>query len=201
MSRALYPPGMSEAPGELEVTRLLQAAAGGDPQAAAALLPRVYRELRQLAQARLGRLPPGQTLQATALVHEAYLALIGRQDPGWHGRGHFFGAAAQAMREILIDQARRKAAVKRGGDLRRDDVELDLQPASGLPGEDLLALDAALRRLEAEHPERARVVVLRHFGGLSEREIADILGVTTRTVERAWRFARAYLHAALAPPP
>lgn len=192
---------MPAAPGDVEVTRLLRAAADGDPQAAAELLPRVYGELRKLAQARLGRLPPGQTLQATALVHEAYLALVGRADPGWSGRGHFFGAAAQAMREIVIDQARRKAALKRGGDLQRADVDLDLQPeAAGLPGEDLLALDAALRRLEAEHPERARVVVLRHFGGLGEQEIADILGVTTRTVERAWRFARAYLHAALTAP-
>lgn len=188
---------------DLEVTQMIQAAAAGDGEAAAALLPRVYRELRSLAAARLRRLPTGQTLQATALVHEAYLALIGRQDPGWNGRGHFFGAAAQAMREILIDQARRKAALKRGGDLERAAVEPDelgeLGVASDLPGEDLLALDAALTRLQAEHPERARVVTLRYFGGLSEAEIAEVLGVSTRTVERAWRFARAYLHAALAP--
>lgn len=188
---------------DLEITQMIQAAAAGDGEAAAALLPRVYRELRSLAAARLRRLPTGQTLQATALVHEAYLALIGRQDPGWSGRGHFFGAAAQAMREILIDQARRKAALKRGGDLERAAVEPDelgeLGVASDLPGEDLLALDVALTRLQAEHPERARVVTLRYFGGLSEAEIAEVLGVSTRTVERAWRFARAYLHAALAP--
>lgn len=188
---------------ELEITQMIQAAAAGDGEAAAALLPRVYRELRSLAAARLRRLPAGQTLQATALVHEAYLALIGRQDPGWNGRGHFFGAAAQAMREILIDQARRKAALKRGGDLERAAVEPDelgeLGVASDLPGEDLLALDAALTRLQAEHPDRARVVVLRYFGGLQEAEIAEVLGVSTRTVERAWRFARAYLHAALSP--
>lgn len=188
---------------ELEITQMIQAAAAGDGEAAAALLPRVYRELRSLAAARLRRLPAGQTLQATALVHEAYLALIGRQDPGWNGRGHFFGAAAQAMREILIDQARRKAALKRGGDLERAAVEPDelgeLGVASELPGEDLLALDAALTRLQAEHPDRARVVVLRYFGGLQEAEIAEVLGVSTRTVERAWRFARAYLHAALSP--
>jgi RNA polymerase sigma factor (TIGR02999 family) len=185
--------------GDLEITRLIHAAAAGDRDAAAALLPQVYDELRKLAEARLRRVPPGQTLQATALVHEAYLALVGRVDPGWNGRGHFFGAAAQAMREIVIDQARRKAAIKRGGDLRRDDAALALQPAGGLPGDDLLALDAALTRLQAEHPERAQVVLLRHFAGLGEAEIAEVLGVTTRTVERAWRFARAWLHAALTP--
>lgn len=184
---------------DLELSRLMHAAATGDRDAAAALLPHVYTELRRLAEARLRRVPPGQTLQATALVHEAYLALVGRADPGWNGRGHFFGAAAQAMREIVIDQARRKAAGKRGGDLRRDDAALALQPADGLPGEDLLALDAALTRLQAEHPERAQVVLLKHFGGLAEAEIAEVLGISTRTVERAWRFARAYLHAALAP--
>lgn len=187
--------------GDLEITRMLHAAAAGDGEAAAALLPRVYAELRTLAAARLRRAPPGQTLQATALVHEAYLALVGKQDPGWNGRGHFFGAAAQAMREIVIDQARRKAARKRGGDWARAEVEVDevgLVGGGGLPDEDLLALDEALTRLEAEHPERARVVVLRHYGGLQEAEIAEVMGVSTRTVERAWRFARAWLHAALA---
>ena len=185
---------------DLEITRMLHAAAGGDREAAAALLPRVYAELRALAAARLRRAPPGQTLQATALVHEAYLALVGGQDPGWSGRGHFFGAAAQAMREIVIDQARRKAAVKRGGGLQREAIDVDaveLVVGDGLPGEDLLALDEALTRLQAEHPERARVVLLRHFGGLSEVEIAELLGVSVRTVERAWRFARAWLYAAL----
>lgn len=187
--------------GDLEITRMLHAAAAGDGEAAAALLPRVYGELRTLAAARLRRAPPGQTLQATALVHEAYLALVGKQDPGWNGRGHFFGAAAQAMREIVIDQARRKAARKRGGDLARAEVDVDeveLVGGGGLPDEDLLALDEVLTRLEAEHPERARVVVLRHYGGLQEAEIAEVMGVSTRTVERAWRFARAWLHAALA---
>jgi len=187
--------------GDLEITRMLHAAAAGDGEAAAALLPKVYGELRTLAAARLRRAPPGQTLQATALVHEAYLALVGKQDPGWNGRGHFFGAAAQAMREIVIDQARRKAASKRGGGLARAEVEiddLDLAVGGGLPDEDVLALDEALTRLEAEHPERARVVLLRHYGGLQEAEIAEVMGVSTRTVERAWRFARAWLHAALA---
>jgi RNA polymerase sigma factor (TIGR02999 family) len=187
--------------GDLEITRMLHAAAAGDGEAAAALLPRVYAELRTLAAARLRRAPPGQTLQATALVHEAYLALVGKQDPGWNGRGHFFGAAAQAMREIVIDQARRKAARKRGGELRREAIEVDdiaeLAVGGGLPDEDVLALDEALTRLQAEHPERARVVLLRHYGGLQEAEIAEVMGVSTRTVERAWRFARAWLYAAL----
>ena len=187
----------ADAAGEPGVTQLVQAAAAGDRQAADVLLPRVYAELRKLAAARLRRLPPGQTLQATALVHEAYLALVGRDDPGWNGRGHFFGAAAQAMRDLVVDQARRKAALKRGGDLRRDDDALALAPAPGLPGDDILALDAALSRLAAEHPERAQVALLRHYGGLSDAEVAAVLGVSTRTVERAWRFARAYLHAAL----
>ena len=188
------------AAGDLEITRMLHAAAAGDGEAAAALLPRVYGELRTLAAARLRRAAPGQTLQATALVHEVYLALVGKADPGWSGRGHFFGAAAQAMREIVIDQARRKAAVKRGGGLQREAIDVDaveLVVGDGLPGEDLLALDEALTRLQAEHPERARVVLLRHFGGLSEVEIAELLGVSVRTVERAWRFARAWLYAAL----
>jgi len=197
------------AAGDLEITRMLHAAAAGDREAAADLLPRVYGELRTLAAARLRRAREGQilgqilgqTLQATALVHEAYLALVGEADPGWRGRGHFFGAAAQAMREIVIDQARRKAAVKRGGGLQREAVDVDavaLEVGDELPGEDLLALDAALTRLQAEHPERAQVVLLRHFGGLSEAEIAEVMGVSTRTVERAWRFARAWLFAALA---
>lgn len=181
-----------------ELTRLLQAAATGDRRAAADLLPRVYAELRALAVARLARLPPGQTLQATALVHDAWVDLVGKGDPGWNSRNHFFAAAAHAMRELLIDRARRKAARKRGGDEARADVDVDLQPGDpGLAGEELLAVDAALERLQQEHPRRAEVVVLRFYGGLSHEEIAEHLGVTTRTVEREWRFARAWLHTAL----
>ena len=194
---------MSDAPAP-ELTRLLQAAATGDRLAAAALLPRVYAELRALAAARLARLPPGQTLQATALVHEAWVDLVGKGDPGWNSRNHFFAAAAHAMRELVIDRARRKAAIKRGGGEVRADVDVELQAAeSGLAGEDLLALDAALERLAADHPRRAEVVVLRYYGGLSHDEIAAHLGVTTRTVEREWRFARAWLYVALQgrPPP
>lgn len=188
---------MSE-PSPPALTGLLAAAAGGDRAAAAAILPRVYAELRALAAARLAHLPPGQTLQPTALVHDAWLALVGRGDPGWSGRNHFFAAAAHAMRELLIDRARRKAAFKRGGGAARADVDVDLQPADdGLAGEELLAVDAALERLRAEHPRRAEVVVLRYFGGLSHDEIAEHLGVAVRTVEREWRFARAWLYAAL----
>ena len=140
--------GMAE---DLEITRMLHAAAGGDREAAAALLPRVYAELRALAAARLRRAPPGQTLQATALVHEAYLALVGGQDPGWSGRGHFFGAAAQAMREIVIDQARRKAAVKRGGGLQREAVEVDgLALGDGGPAHRRGLLHVRGRRLRPE---------------------------------------------------
>lgn len=181
-----------------EMTQLLHAAASGDRLAAAAVLPRVYAELRALASARLARLPPGQTLQATALVHEAWAGLVGGGDPGWNSRNHFFAAAAHAMRDLLVDRARRKAAAKRGGDMTRSDVDVELQAAGGdLQGEDLLALDEALERLRREHPRRAEVVILGFYGGLPHAEIAEHLGVTTRTVEREWRFARAWLHAAL----
>lgn len=178
-----------------ELTRMLSEAAAGKPQAAAELLPIVYAELRKLAAAQMARLRPGETLQPTALVHEAYLKLVGQSDPGWNGRGHFFGAAAQAMRELMVDHIRRKSAHKRGGG--RPNEELDaaiLVPSAELGAEDVLAIDGALQQLEAEHPRKAQVVVMRYFGGLSEEEIAEALGVTTRTVEREWRFARAYLY-------
>lgn len=168
------------------------------PQAAAELVPAVYAELRKIAAAQMARLRPGETLQPTALVHEAYLKLVRDADPGWNGRGHFFGAAAQAMREIIVDHVRRKSAAKRGGGRPDEDLEAAFAVnASGLPADDVLAINAALTRLEAEHPRRAKVVVMRYFGGLSENEIAEALEVTTRTVEREWRFARAYLHEAL----
>jgi RNA polymerase sigma factor (TIGR02999 family) len=159
-------------------------------QAAADLLPAVYAELRGLARALTARLPPGQTLQPTARVHEAYLKLVGDHDPGWEGRRHFFGAAAQAMREILVDQARRKASRKRGG--RR------LELAEGLaliepPAEDVLALDEAVGRLQAEEPHLAEVVMLRYYTGLSTEEAAGVVGRSLRTVTREWRQARAWL--------
>jgi RNA polymerase sigma factor (TIGR02999 family) len=161
-------------------------------QPAEELLPTVYAELRRLAAALSSRLPPGQTLTPTALVHEAYLHLVGNQDPGWQGRRHFFGAASQAMREILIAQARRKASHKHGGKAHR--IEL----AEGLaviepPADDLLAVDEAIGRLQAERPDLAEIALLRYYGGLSTDEAAEVLGVSVSTLKRAWRFARAWL--------
>ena len=181
------------------VTQILQAADRGEENAAAELLPLMYTELRRLAKALMVKVPPGNTLQPTALVHEAYLRLVGGEDPGWSGRGHFFAAAAHAMRRILVDQARRKARVKHGGDRKRigvDDVELTVES----PIEDVLALDRALRRLEQEHPDAARVVMLRYFAGLPAQEAAACLGVSLSTVERRWRAARAVLYTQLADP-
>jgi RNA polymerase sigma factor (TIGR02999 family) len=178
-----------------DVTQLLEDAGRGEERAAGELFPIVYDELRRVAAAQMAHLRPGQTLQPTALVHEAYLKLVRRSDPGWSGRAHFFGAAAQAMRELIVDHVRRKAAHKRGGGQPGEALEAAFEVAAeGLPAEDVLAVDAALEQLEAEHPRKARVVIMRYFGGLSEEEIAQALGVTPRTIEREWRFARAWLH-------
>jgi RNA polymerase sigma factor (TIGR02999 family) len=160
-------------------------------QPAAELLPAVYAELRRLAVSLTAQLRPGQTLQPTALVHEAYLRLVKGRDPGWEGRRHFFGAAARAMREILIEQARRKDSRKRGGARR---VELSeglalIEP----PADDLLALDEAIGQLQAEKPHLAEVVLLRYYTGLSVEETADVVGRSVSTVTREWRFARAWL--------
>jgi RNA polymerase sigma factor (TIGR02999 family) len=159
---------------------------------AADLLPAVYDELRRLAQALTGQLRPGQTLQATALVHEAYLRLVGDKDPGWQGRRHFFGAAARAMRQILVEQARRKGSHKHGGKGRR--VEL----AEGIayvepPADDLLALDEAIDKLQAHKPHLAEIVLLRYYAGLSVEETAAVLGASVRTVHRDWRHARTWM--------
>lgn len=177
-----------------EVTRLLDAAAAGDRRAAADLLPLVYDELRELAVVRLVNEKPGQTLQPTALVHEAYLRLVGSSQPdGWDGRGHFFAAAAEAMRCILVDAARRKRREKHGGDRHR--VELGDVPAPPQnPRDDLVALDAALTRLAAEDPQAARLVELRHFAGLTVAEAARVLGTSPCSADRVWAFARAWLH-------
>jgi RNA polymerase sigma factor (TIGR02999 family) len=156
------------------------------------LLPEVYAELRRLAAALSSRLQPGQTLQPTALVHEAYLRLVRQHDPGWEGRRHFFGAAAQAMREILIEQARRKYSLKRGGGARRIELSEGLALIEP-PAEDVLALDEAIVRLQAEKPRHAEIVMLRYYTGLSVEETAGVVGRSVRTVTREWRYARAWL--------
>jgi RNA polymerase sigma factor (TIGR02999 family) len=176
-----------------EANRLTSAVEQGDPQAAERLLPLVYDELRRLASRRLEREAPGQTLQATALVHEAYLRLVGG-DPGrrWDGRGHFFAAAAEAMRRILVDRARDRRRLKRGGGRGR----VDLDPgavALDAPGDDLIDLDEALTDLGREDPLCARLVALRFFAGLTQAEAAEALGLARRTADRHWAYARAWL--------
>lgn len=176
-----------------DVTRILEAIDRGDVQSASKLLPLVYEELRRLAKQRLAQEKPGQTLQATALVHEAYLRLVGKGDKqNWHGKGHFFAAAAEAMRRILVDNARRKGARKRGGDQAR--CELDLEQISAHePREDLLALDEALTRLADENPQAAELVQLRYFAGLTLAEAAHTLKMSPRSAGRLWTYARAWL--------
>ena len=176
-----------------EVTRLIEAAATGDRKAAADLLPLVYDELRALAAARLTVEKPGQTLQATALVHEAYLRLVGgERSQQWDHRGHFFAAAAEAMRRILIDEARRKGAARHGGAMQRHALDPDAASVPE-PREDLFALDEALNRLEAEDPLKANLVKLRYFVGLSLTEAAAALNLSERTAGRHWAYARAWL--------
>jgi RNA polymerase sigma factor (TIGR02999 family) len=180
-----------------DVTRILQRIESGDPSAAEHLLPLVYDELRKLAAARMAQEKPGQTLQATALVHEAYVRLVGSDAAKqWDSRGHFFAAASEAMRRILVDNARRKARLKRGGDRRR--VDLDSLEIMAAPGDDVLALDEALRTLAEQHPEKARLVELRYFAGLTGDEAALALGVSPATADRYWTFARAWLYRELA---
>ncbi len=174
------------------VTRVLRAAVQGDPRAAEELLPLVYDELRTLARARLRKIPPGQTLQPTALVHEAYMRVVGTDDPGWDGRGHFFGAAARAMRDILVEYARRKMAKKRGGDRHRVPAE-QAEPAFEPPSEDVLAVDEAVRRLERDDARKGQIVNLRYFARLTTAETAEALGVSVGTIEREWRYIRAWL--------
>ena len=180
-----------------DVTRLLDAAAAGDRLAAAEVLPLVYDELRKLAAVRMADETPDHTLQPTALVHEAYVRLIGPADgERWDHRGHFFAAAAEAMRRILVDRARRKAAVRHGGGLARLELVPDLA-ATPEPREDLIALDAALDRLAAEDPLKAELVKLRYFVGLTLPEAATALGLSERTAGRHWAFARAWLRRAV----
>jgi RNA polymerase sigma factor (TIGR02999 family) len=176
-----------------DLTGILQAIEQGEPHAAEQLLPLVYDELRQLAAARLAREKPGQTLQPTALVHEAYLRLVGT-DPKqpWESRGHFFAAAAEAMRRILVEQARRKGRIRHGGGLRRADLP-DEEVAAPSADEQVLLLDEALTRLAAARPQAAELVKLRFFSGLTIEETASWLGLSPRTARRLWVFARAWL--------
>jgi RNA polymerase sigma factor (TIGR02999 family) len=176
-----------------EVTRILSAIEGGDPSASEQLLPLVYDELRKLAAARLARMGPGQTLQPTALVHEAYLRLVdSERAPIWNSRGHFFVAAACAMQRILVERARRKASKKRGGDFAGHDI-VETEIAAPEPAEDLVALDEALNKLEAAHPTAARLVKLRYFSGLTIAQSSDVLDISPRTAKRLWAYARVWL--------
>ena len=177
-----------------DVTRILTAIEHGDPGAAEQLLPLVYEELRRLAEQRLSREKPGHTLQGTALVHEAYIRLIGPDcDRGWDGRGHFFAAAAEAMRRILIDRARDRKRLKRGGGLRRQELDLESLMGDDAPADDLIDLDAALDRLAGIDPQAASLVKLRLFAGLTVEQAASALGTSRRTAERDWTFARTWL--------
>ncbi|MEK7685002.1 MAG: ECF-type sigma factor [Verrucomicrobiota bacterium] len=175
-----------------DVTRILDRVQHGDPKAAEQLLPLVYDELRKLAAARMAALPPGQTLQATALVHEAWLRLAGPGHHDWNGRGHFFAAAAEAMRRILVDRARHKAAHKRGGGLRRIDLD-HVDVAMDADDDLLLALDEALARYAQRDPQGAELIKLRFFAGLPNHRAAALLGVPERTAKRTWAFACAWL--------
>jgi RNA polymerase sigma factor (TIGR02999 family) len=174
-----------------EITQMLQAVGRGDACASVDLLPLVYGELRRHAAVRMAHEAVGQTLQPTALVHEAWLRISGG-DHGWQNRAHFFGAAAEAMRRILIENARRKSRLKRGGKQQRLDID-QLELAAATPDDRLLLIDEALERLQADDPEKAQVVVLKFFGGRTNQEVAETLGVTERTVERHWAYAKAWL--------
>jgi len=173
-----------------DITLILQSVGRGEKQASEDLLPLVYEELRRLAAARMAHENAGQTLQPTALVHEAWLQLVGESDRSWQNRAHFFGAAADAMRRILIDKARRKSRLKHGGGQSRINIE-DVELAETTPDDSVLLINEALVQLEKDDPEQARVVVLKFFGGLTNREAADTLGVGERTVDRQWACAKA----------
>ncbi len=183
------------APAE-KISVILSRISAGDKEAADELLPLVYQQLRNLAHARMAQERPGQTLQATALVHEAYLRLVGEEDPGWSGRGHFYAAAAEAMRRILIEQARRKGRVRRGGDQQRITYADSLAKVDA-ETQELLDIDKALDQLAEHDPLMVDVVKLRFFAGLSVQETADALGKSSRTVNRAWTAARAWLKDAI----
>ncbi len=179
-----------------DLTQILQAVERGEENSSERLLPLVYEELRRLAAIKMSHEAENQTLQATALVHEAWLRLTTDEEMGWQNRGHFFGAAAEAMRRILIERARRKSRLKHGGGQVRIDVQ-ELELADTTPDEKVLLINEALERLQAEDPEKARVVVMKFFGGLTNQEAAESLKVTERTVERHWAYAKAWLFSAV----
>jgi len=182
-----------------EATRLLSAIEQGDPHGAEQLLTLVYDELRRLAAEKLAQERPGQTLQATALVHEAYMRLVDRETVlRWDSRGHFFAAAAEAMRRILVEQARRRGRLKRGRDYQRVDLDDMVDPAP-VPTDDMVELDEALTKLAHKHPEKAELVKLRFFAGFTVAEAAETLGISTTTADRYWTYARAWLFRELAP--
>lgn len=192
-SRAGTGNGMTSPEGSPQVTQLLLAWSNGDETAMDKLMPLVYAELRRLARRYMGREDPGHTLDTSALINEAYLRLVGAREIQWQNRSHFFAAAAQAMRRILVDFARARLNLKRGGGVRPVSLDEALVAAPDR-GADLCALDDALRRLAAMSPRQSRVVELRYFGGLTEEEIANVLNVSERTVRNDWRVARAWLH-------
>jgi len=192
-----YEPPGDDAP-SVAVTHLLNQASDGNSQAAAELLPLVYQQLRAMAASKMRQERPDQTLQATALVHEAYLRLVdqpgnGADRPQWDGRWHFFAAAAEAMRRILVDTARRRRRLKRGGDRERMNLDA-LELTVNNPPDDLLALDEALEELAQKHPKEAQLVKLRYFAGLTTDEAAAALGISVRTAGRDWAYARAWLY-------
>lgn len=176
-----------------DVTLILQAIGQNDEGAMEQLLPLVYEELRQLAAARMVRESAGHTLQPTALVHEAWLRLVGDGERTWKNRAYFFAAAAEAMRRILVEHARRKARLKSGGGQQRLNVE-ELELAETEPDEKILRVNAALERMETLHPERARIVVLKYFGGMTNKEVAETLGIGERSVDRHWVCAKTWLY-------
>lgn len=191
---------------DVAVTRILEAIDAGDPRASSELLPLVYQELRKLAEARLRHERPGQTLQATALVHEVFLRLVGPDTDvsngtgrSWDNKGHFFAAAAEAMRRILIDRAREKGTIKRGGGLGRANLDLQSLSLDAIP-EELLDLDEALTRLALEDQQKANLVKLRFFAGMNRTQAASALGISTATADRHWAYARAWLFKELSEP-
>ncbi len=175
-----------------EITLVLQALGRGQCQASEELLPLVYNELRRMAAARMAQESAGQTLQATALVHEAWLRMVSDGDRSWQNRAHFFGAASEAMRRILIERARRKSSLKHGGGNERLNIE-GLELAETTPDDKMLLVNEALEQLEASQPERARVVVLKYFGGLTNKEVAETLDISERSVDRHWMCAKNWL--------